>query len=387
MQTGEKELSLEFSILHKDKSTFARTGVLTLPHGSVETPVFMPVGTLGAIKALNHDIIEKIGFKLILANTYHLYLRPGMEVIDNFSGLHNFSSWNSNLLTDSGGFQIFSLSALRKIKNDGVEFQSHIDGSRHFFTPEKVVDIQGIIGSDIAMMLDVCTPFGINKSKAEKALDITHSWAERAIKEMQDLKENGKKRPHNLFGIVQGNFYEDLRIKSAEFISSLDFDGIAIGGLSVGEASGDFKKFLALTCGACVSDKPHYVMGIGTPEYIFSAVENGIDMFDCVLASRIARHGMVFSDDGLINMTKAIHKNEKGPIDENCQCTLCTRYSKGFLNHCFRSNLSNAGSLATEHNLFYLYYLMERIRDSIRNDSFKFFKDEYLLRFYKGKVK
>lgn len=376
-------MSLKFEVTAKSKDTNARCATLSLAHGDVATPVFMPVGTLGAVKALNHDVIEKIGFKLILANTYHLYLRPGMDVIDSFNGLHNFSSWGSNLLTDSGGFQVFSLSKLRKIKDEGVEFQSHIDGSKHFFTPEKVVDIQGIIGSDIAMCLDVCTPYGINWKKAKSALVTTHAWAKRSIDEYNMLKKSGKKHPDNLFGIVQGNFFEDLRAESAAFISSLDFDGIAIGGLSVGESVDDFKKYLRYTAPLCDYKKPKYVMGIGTPEYIFEAVENGIDMFDCVLSTRIARHASVFTDEGLVDISKSKYAFDDKPIVYGCKCTCCQRYSRGFLNHTFRSKLSNAGMLASEHNLYYLYNLMQRIRESIKNDTFSQFKKDYLEEFGK----
>lgn len=366
--------------IKRDKNSKARIGVLHLPHGDVETPCFMPVGTNGTVKGIYHKNIEKIGYKIILANTYHLYLRPGTEVLSSYGGLHNFSSWNGNILTDSGGFQVFSLSSLRKIKEEGVDFQSHIDGSRHFFTPEKVVQIQSIIGSDILMCLDVCTPPGIDKRKAKEAMDITHSWARRSLEEKNRLDEKCR---GNLFGIVQGNFFKDLRKESAETISGMDFPGVAIGGLSVGEEKSVFSDMLNYTCEYISEEKPRYVMGIGSPDYIFECVENGIDLFDCVLATRIARNGAVFTDDGLLTLKKAENRMNKNPIMENCNCEACSRYSVGYLHHLVRTNEMLGGMLNTEHNLYYLFNLVERIKDSIREDRFLEFKKEYLSRYYK----
>lgn len=363
----------------KDRDTNARLGYIDLPHGRVETPAFMPVGTNATVKGIYHDKIREIGYDIILANTYHLYLRPGMEVIKQFGGLHRFCSWDRNILTDSGGFQVFSLSGLRKIREDGVTFQSHIDGSRHVFTPEKVVDIQSIIGSDIAMCLDVCTPPGIAHRNAEEAWRVTRLWAERSIKERDRL---GEEFPGHLFGIVQGNFYEDLRKESAQVISDMDFSGVAIGGLSVGESKEDFNHFLAHTSLFITEEKPRYVMGIGSPDYIFECVENGIDLFDCVLATRIARNGAVFTDDGLVTLKKAIHKFDERPLDENCTCTACRKYSRAYMHHLIKCNEMFGGMLATEHNLTYLHTLLERIRQSIRQGRFCSFKKEYLERYY-----
>ena len=376
---------MKFEILKKDKTTNARNGILHLPHSEVLTPVFMPVGTIGDVKAIYHSKIEEIGYKLILGNTYHLYLQPGRDVLMAYDGLHNFSSWNYNILTDSGGFQVFSLAKLRKITNEGVRFHSHIDGSVHFFTPESVVDYEGVIGSDIAMCLDVCTEPKLNYKKSVEAMEITHRWAERSVKRFCENKESGEKNPYNLFGIVQGNFYEDLRIKSSAFISSLPFDGIAIGGLSVGEDSDTFKRFLKISAESCTFEKPRYVMGIGTPEYMFEAVENGIDMFDCVLPTRIARHAAVFTFDGLINISKSQYALDKGPIVDGCRCTCCQRYSRAYLRHLFKAGESLAGMLATEHNLTFFYDLLVKIRESIANDNFASFKDEFLYRFSKKK--
>lgn len=369
-------------IIKKDQQTKARLGILSLPHGDVETPAFMPVGTNGTVKGIYHDTIRKIGYKIILANTYHMYLRPGTEVLESFGGLHDFSAWDGNILTDSGGFQVFSLSGLRKIKDSGVTFQSHIDGSKHIFTPEKVVDVQSIIGSDIAMVLDVCTPPGIEHKNAKEAWRVTKLWAERSIEERNRL---GERFRGNLFGIVQGNFYKDLRKESAEVISSMDFPGVAIGGLSVGEEKNQFEDMLCYTAQYITEDKPRYVMGIGSPDYILQAVENGIDLFDCVLATRMARNGSLFTDDGVIPFKKAIYKFDHGPVQEGCGCTLCREYSRAYMHHLVKCNEMLGGMLATEHNLQYLYDLMVRVRQAIREDRFKEFKESYLRRFYASK--
>ena len=368
-----------YTCTFRDVETRARLGYIDLPHGRVETPAFMPVGTNGTVKGIYHDRIRDIGYQIILANTYHLYLRPGEEVLKRFGGLHRFSNWNRNILTDSGGFQVFSLSGLRKVRDAGVTFQSHIDGSRHVFTPEKVVDIQAVIGSDIAMVLDVCTPPGIEYRNAKEAWRVTRLWAERSIEERNRLGESFR---GNLFGIVQGNFYEDLRRESALTISEMDFPGIAIGGLSVGESKQQFNDFLAYTSQYITGEKPRYVMGIGSPDYIFECVENGIDLFDCVLATRMARNGGLFTDDGVITMKKAIHKFDERPIQEGCTCTACTKYSRAYMHHLIKCNEMLGGMLATEHNLTYLYTLLERIRSSIREGRFSSFKKEYMARFY-----
>lgn len=372
-----------FTLKHQDKNSKARTGEITLGHGVVQTPAFMPVGTNGTVKGMYHSTVKDIGYNLILGNTYHLYLRPGCDVLSTFDGLHKFSNWNDNILTDSGGFQIFSLSKLRKIYDEGIKFQSHIDGSRHIFTPEKVVDIQQCIGSDIAMVLDICSPPGIDWRKTRKAMDLTHSWAEKAIIHRDSLLENtGRAFRGKLFGIVQGGFYEDLRKESAHFISSLDFPGVAIGGLSVGETKETYKNFLQLTASEVTLEKPRYVMGIGTVDYILEAVSNGIDLFDCVLATREARHGTVFTDDGMLNLSKAFNEFDHNPISEGCNCTACQHYSRAYMRHMFKANEMLGGMLATEHNLTYLYNLMLRVRKEIENDNFENFKAQYLERFY-----
>lgn len=363
---------------HQDISSKARCGVVTLGHGVVHTPAFMPVGTNGTVKAMYHDTVADIGYNLILGNTYHLYLRPGIEVLKQFGGLHAFSNWKHNILTDSGGFQVFSLSQLRKIREEGVTFQSHIDGSRHHLTPEKVVDIQQVIGSDILMCLDVCTPPEISFREAQKAWETTRLWAQRSIDHWRTLEGfDGK-----LFGIIQGNFYKELRRESALAISEMGFPGIAIGGLSVGETAQEFSDYLAYTTEFVRDDKPRYVMGIGSPDYILDAVENGIDLFDCVLATRAARNGSVFTDDGMIQMKRATHEFDTGPIVEQCTCTACTKYSRGYVRHLFKAKEMLGGMLATEHNLTYLYRLMEQVREAIQTDRFSQFKKSYLARYY-----
>ncbi|MFA7643241.1 MAG: tRNA guanosine(34) transglycosylase Tgt [Sphaerochaetaceae bacterium] len=367
-----------FRKTHQDAHSLARCGVISLGHGEVESPAFMPVGTNGTVKGIYHDTVQDIGYNLILGNTYHLYLRPGIEVLKRFGGLHAFSNWKHNILTDSGGFQVFSLSQFRKISEEGVVFQSHIDGSRHHLTPEKVVDIQQVIGSDILMCLDVCTPPDITYRKAREALEITHAWARRSHDHWSSLKGfDGK-----LFGIVQGNFYKDLRKESALAISEMDFPGIAIGGLSVGETPEMFSEYLAYTTEFIPAEKPRYVMGIGSPDYILDAVANGIDLFDCVLATRAARNGSVFTDDGMIQMKKAVHEFDQGPLSEGCTCTACTSYSRAYVRHLFKAQEMLGGMLATEHNLTYLYRLMQDVRQAIREDRFGEFKRSYLARYY-----
>lgn len=368
--------------IKQDQSSKARLGVVSLPHGDVLTPAFMPVGTNGTVKGIYHEKVQEMGYQIILANTYHIYLRPGEEVLEKYNGLHKFSNWNGNILTDSGGFQVFSLSGLRKIKDSGVTFQSHIDGSKHIFTPEKVVNIQKTIGSDIAMVLDVCTPPGIEHKAAKEAWRITKQWAERSIAERNRLGESFR---GNLFGIVQGNFYEDLRKESALTLSDMDFPGIAIGGLSVGEEKNQFIDYLGYTAQFVTEEKPRYVMGIGSPDYILECVENGIDLFDCVLATRMARNGAVFTDDGVMVLKKAIHKFNTGPIQEGCNCSACREYSVGYMHHLVKCNEMLGGMLATEHNLRYLQNFMLRIRKAIEEDRFVEFKREYLNRFYKNK--
>ena len=370
-----------YTLLHQDAGSAARTGVIRLPHGTVQTPAFMPVGTAATVKGITKDDLHEIGFEIILANTYHLFLRPGMDVIKQAGGLHGFSGWNKNFLTDSGGFQVFSLSQLRKIKEEGVTFQSHIDGSRQFLSPEIAVQVQAAFNSDIQMQLDICSPYGIPKKETEKALTLTTAWMHRAVREW-DQTEGYE---GSLFPIIQGGFFEDLRIRSIESIMECDPHGIAIGGLSVGEPEEVYKEFLAFTAAHVPKHKPLYVMGIGTPDYILEAVKNGVDIFDCVLPSRNARNGNLFTRTGPISIKKKEYEYDFGPIDPSCSCKVCRNYSRAYLRHLFRCKEILYSMLATYHNLAFLHRMAAEIREAITEDRFS----EYYRRFprdYYGRI-
>ncbi len=365
-----------------DPASRARRGVLTLPHGPVDTPAFMPVGTNGTVKAVLHDTLKNMGYNLILGNTYHLYLRPGTEIIRAAGDLHGFSSWDGNILTDSGGFQVFSLAPMRKIRRDGVRFRSHIDGAYHVFTPESVVDVQTVLGSDIQMVLDVCTGPGLSHHDAVEALETTTRWAGRAL-------EHWRKGPVDyggqIFGIIQGNFFKDLRKRSAEELIALDFPGYAIGGLSVGEEPPVFREFLHYTAEFMPADKPRYVMGIGTPDYMLEAVEAGIDIFDCVYPTRVARNGTVFTRQGLIALKNNKFRMDDGPIDPECGCGTCGRYSRSYIRHLFKANEILGPMLTTEHNLRFLYDMMSEVRRSIEDGTFGTYKARFLDIYYGGR--
>ncbi|HKJ85571.1 MAG TPA: tRNA guanosine(34) transglycosylase Tgt [Spirochaetia bacterium] len=365
-----------------DTGSSARTGVLDLPHGAVETPVFMPVGTAATVKAMHHRSVADLGYRLILGNTYHLYLRPGTEVIRSLGGLHGFSGWDHNILTDSGGFQVFSLSGLRKISDEGVSFQSHVDGSRHLFTPEGVVNAQVAFNSDIQMALDVCTGFGISKRDAQEALEITTRWASRARDQWREQVTNGY--AGSLFGIVQGNFFPDLRRRSVEEIVQLDLPGIAIGGLSVGEEAAQFRETLFSTAEFLPADRPRYLMGIGTPDYIFDAVTAGIDMFDCVFPTRIARNGTVLTWNGRVVLRHEAHSSDGDPIDSNCGCRTCTTYSRAYLRHLFKTGEMLGPMLATEHNLYFLARLLDGIRDAIAAGRYVAYRESVMNTYNEG---
>ena len=362
------------SIQAQDPHCSARTGVLHLAHGDVLTPAFMPVGTNAAVKAMLHKSLEDIGYRLILGNTYHLHLRPGIDVIKEFGSLHNFSSWPHNLLTDSGGFQVFSLAASRRISPEGVEFRSHIDGSLHQLTPEKVVDIQTILDSDIQMQLDVCTAPRISEKEAREALRLTTDWARRS-KARLACKEGYRGA---LFGIIQGNFYESLRRESAEQLAELKLPGYAIGGLSVGEDSQTFKHFLHFTAPLLSAMKPKYVMGIGTPDYMLEAIEAGIDIFDCVYPTRVARNGTCFTNTGMLNLKNAHFQKDQRPIMDGCLCPACTRYSRAYIRHLFVTKEILGPILTTSHNLQFLFNMMKAARDSIERGRFNEFKNDFL---------
>ncbi len=371
-----------FTELHADTSSRARTGIVRLSHGTVKTPVFMPVGTNATVKAMTKDDLSEIGFEIILANTYHLYLRPGVEILEQAGGLHGFSGWNGNFLTDSGGFQVFSLAPFRKITGEGVRFKSHIDGSSHLLTPESVVDLQSRFNSDIQMQLDVCTGFDIPEAKAKEALAVTTDWALRAKNEWLQKRDAGYQGA--LFPIVQGNFYRDLRAQSAEFVSGLDTPGIAIGGLSVGEPFDVYADMLEYTAQLLPRNKPRYVMGIGTPDYILEAVSNGVDMFDCVLPTRNARNGSYFTRDGTIAIKNARYATDFSPIDPECTCKVCREYSRAYLRHLFKEQEILSSMLASYHNLAFLHTMIAEVRTAIAEDRFASYKAAFLKRFNAG---
>jgi queuine tRNA-ribosyltransferase len=339
----------------------------------------MPVGTCGTVKAITVEDLKEIGFEIILSNTYHLYLRPGMDVMAAAGGLHRFMAWDRNLLTDSGGFQVFSLSALRKVLPEGVWFQSHIDGSRHFLSPQKAVEIQCIIGSDIQMQLDVCNAWGASYKESEESLAITGEWLRSAKSAWEEKRGRGYNG--SLFSIVQGNFFPDLRQRSAELCIAADTPGIAIGGLSVGEPPEVFAEMLALTSAMLPEQKPRYVMGIGTPDYILEAIGNGIDMFDCVTPTREGRNGRAYTRQGPLSLKKTENRQDFTPIDKDCACKVCRQYSRAYLRHLFKSNEILCSILASYHNLFFLRQLVLDSRRAIEENRFSRFKKDFLSKY------
>ena len=360
---------LSYEIVSNSSTSRARVGRLHTSHGEVLTPAFMPVGTNGTVKSLwQHELIE-IGSQIVLGNAFHLYLRPGLNVIEHFGGLHDFISWKGPILTDSGGFQVFSIRN-KVIEDDGVHFRSPLDGSRLFITPELSMEIQMTLGSDIAMAFDECVEPGVPREYIEESVARTSMWARRCLK-----RHDGKQA---LFGIVQGGFFEDLRARSAEEICSMPFDGFAIGGLSVGEKFAITKDMLSFTVGLLPQDKPRYVMGIGSPEMIIVAVENGVDMFDCVLPTRIGRHGTALTSRGKVNLKAAKWRYDKDPIDRDCDCRVCNSYSRGYIFHLFSRGEALGRSMVSYHNIFFLNEYVRRIRESIQQDCFDEFKDECL---------
>jgi queuine tRNA-ribosyltransferase len=389
-------MGLDFSIL-ATTAAGGRRGRMHLPHRSVETPVFMPVGTAGTVKAVSQEVLEALGAEIILANTYHLYLRPGHEAIRRMGGLHRFMSWPRALLTDSGGFQVFSLSALRNVSDEGVSFRSHLDGSSHFFSPEHSIDVQIALGADICMAFDECTEYPAERSRAEESLRLTMAWARRSLDHFRahchevpwfnELTKNGVPqvpriwgpgnaaefpivaRTQNLFGIVQGGMYRDLRRQSAERLVELDFDGYAIGGLSVGEPRELTMEMIAEVLPLLPADKPRYVMGVGYPDEIESYARMGVDMMDCVLPTRAARHGLLFTSEGRLNIKGARYAEDQGPPDPACNCPVCRRYSRAYLRHLMQSGEALSGTLNTIHNLAYYLGIMERVRTSLGADG------------------
>ncbi|HMV80986.1 MAG TPA: tRNA guanosine(34) transglycosylase Tgt [Leptospiraceae bacterium] len=361
-----------FQETSKDSESLARTGILSLNGVTVPTPVFMPVGTRGSIKALSSEDIDELELDLILANTYHIYLRPGTEILQKMGGLKKFMSYPRAMLTDSGGFQVFSLGDLFKFHSDGVYFKSHIDGSKHEFTPSKVIDIQRIIGSDIMMPLDDCAPYGSDRKRLELGLERTHRWAESSV-EYWEKNPNGQ----SLFAIAQGGVDKELRIKSLQFMNSLPFPGIAVGGLSVGETRGEFLQMLETLGPHFDGSRPRYLMGVGTIPDILDGVRNGIDMFDCVLPTRNARNGQVFTSKGKINLRNEIYKDSERPIDEECDCRVCRRYSLGYIRHLHKVKEILGLSLSTFHTLYFMQNFMKKLRMSIEAGEFNIFYEKW----------
>ncbi len=355
-----------FEVIHRDAGSSARLGVLHTGHGDIPTPVFMPVGTAGAVKAMPHEWLEQLDARIILANTYHLCLRPGHERIERMGKLHRFMSWNGAILTDSGGYQVFSHRELRRISEEGVYFRSHLDGSPHFLSPEKAIDIQVALGSDILMAFDDCTPYPCGPIDAEASMKLSMRWAGRC-KEEYVRKEDGRSA---LFGIVQGSIYPELRKRSVEELTEIGFPGFAIGGLSVGEPKEVMKEVLAATVPQLPADKPRYLMGTGTPEDIARAVALGVDMFDCVLPTRNARNGCLFTSEGRILIKNANYAEDCRPVDPRCSCLTCRRYSRAYLRHLFLAGEHLSALLNTAHNLSFYLDIMEKIRDSIALDLY-----------------
>ena len=361
---------------------------MRLPHRTVQTPVFMPVGTAGTVKAVPQDVLETLGAEIILGNTYHLYLRPGHEAVRRMGGLHKFISWPRAMLTDSGGFQVFSLSQLRKVSDEGVRFRSHLDGSSHFFTPEHSMDVQIALGADIAMAFDECTEYPADRNRAEESLRLTMAWARRSLDHFRAHRDEvvwrdnlgvprvpgtwgpGNESPaQSLFGIVQGGTYNDLRRESAERLVEMDFDGYAIGGLSVGEPRELTMETIAEVLPLLPADKPRYLMGVGYPDEIEQYARMGVDMMDCVLPTRAARHGLLFTSEGRLNIKGKIYAEDQGPPDPNCSCMVCRRYSRAYLRHLMHSGEALSGTLNSIHNLADYLGIMERVRKSLHADA------------------
>lgn len=363
-------MSISFELLEEDKDTRARRGLITTPHGEINTPIFMPVGTQATVKAMTPEELKEIKAEIILGNTYHLYLRPGHELIERAGGLHNFMNWDKPILTDSGGFQVFSLSDLREIKEEGVYFQSHIDGSRHFISPEKSIEIQNSLGSDIVMAFDECPPEPTNYDYVENSLQRTVRWAERSKEAMNNDKQS-------LFGIIQGGVFKDLREESVKKMIDIGFPGYAIGGLSVGEAKEDMLDTLDFTVPLLPDDKPRYLMGVGTPEDLIEGVRRGIDMFDCVMPTRIARHGSIYTSEGRITIRNATYKEDFTAPDHDCDCYVCQNYSRAYIRHLLKRNEILGVRLTTYHNLYFFIDLMNKIKDAIANNSFMTFREKF----------
>jgi queuine tRNA-ribosyltransferase len=362
---------MKFEIVAQDPACGARAGVIHTRHGTIETPAFMPVGTQASVKTVSSDELRAMRAQIILSNAYHLYLRPGHDVIAQAGGLHAFMNWDGPILTDSGGFQVFSLATLNEVSDEGVRFQSHIDGSRHFFTPELSIEVQRALGSDIAVVLDQCLPHGADRQVAEQAVRRTVHWAKRSA-----LVERAEGQA--LFGVVQGGTYRDLRLQCVEEIAAIGFDGYAIGGVSVGEPKEQVYEVSTYTARALPHDKPRYLMGVGPPEDVFEAVERGVDVFDCVMPTRNARNGSLFTRHGRTNIENKQYERDFGPIDDRCECYTCRHYTSAYVRHLFKAGEILALRLNTLHNLHFMLELCAKIRDSIVRGDFGDFKRGFL---------
>lgn len=363
-----------FELIKTCKQSGARLGVVHTPHGDIPTPIYMPVGTQATVKAMTPRELEELNAKIILSNTYHLHLRPGEDIVREGGGLHNFMDWRHPILTDSGGFQVFSLAGLRKITEEGVAFRSHLDGSKQFISPEVSMDIQQALGSDIAMAFDVCTAYPCDHRTAEEAMHRTHRWAERC-------KKHHTREDQAVFGIVQGAFFEDLRIDSAKALADMDFPGYGIGGLSVGEPKPIMYDMLEKIEPHMPKEKPRYLMGVGTPDCFLEGILRGIDMFDCVLATRIARNGTVFTKNGRLVIRNAEYARDFTPLEEGCDCYACRHFSRAYIRHLFKAGEITGARLATIHNLRFLIRMMEEIRQAIQEDRFLDYRREFYERY------
>lgn len=367
--------AVTYELIKEDPRTRARRGRLHTPHGTIETPVFMPVGTAGTVKAMLPEEVKSLGAEIILSNTYHLYLRPGHDIVREAGGLHKFMNWDRPILTDSGGFQVFSLGAMRKISEEGVKFRSHIDGSSHMLTPEKSIEVQNALGSDIMMAFDECAPYPADYSYVKNSLERTTRWLRRCKEAHKDTERQ------SLFGIMQGGMYKDLRYQSAMEIVELDLPGYAIGGLSVGEPRELMYEVLDYATDYLPKDKPRYVMGVGTPDHLFEGVERGVDMFDCVLPTRLARNGSAMTSHGKVNIKNAKFERDFTPLDHECDCYVCRNYSRAYLRHLFKANEILSSMLLSYHNLHFLVHTMKNIREAIEQDRFTEYKREFYMKY------
>jgi len=368
-------LTIRYELIKTDKKTGARLGKLHTPHGVIDTPAFMPVGTQATVKAMTPHELKEIGAQIILSNTYHLYIRPGHKLVERAGGLHGFMNWDRPILTDSGGFQVFSLNDLRKITEEGVLFKSHLDGSKHLFTPEYVMEIENSLGADIIMAFDECAPYPCEHDYAKKSLERTTRWAKRC----KDAHKNIEKQA--LFGIVQGGTYKDLRIQSTNELLKLDFPGYAIGGLSVGEPAEEMYSMLECTVPLLPEDKPRYLMGVGSPDYLIEGAIRGVDMFDCVLPTRIGRNGTVITSKGKLIVRDAYNARDFSPLDPECDCYACRNFTRAYIRHLLKANEVLGIRLTTWHNLRFLLNLMKNVRQAIRDDRLADFKEEFFSAF------